>query len=80
MAELSGGGVGDIYLDYGEGLACWDALGAGCAGAAECEVGDVEAVVAEDGAYAADDAGDVVVADGDEGAVRVGLRCRCRRR
>ncbi len=38
------------------------------AGAAQGEVGDVDLVLAEDGADAADDAGDVVVADGDEGA------------
>ena len=42
-------------------------------GAAEREVGDVEGVFAEDGADAADDAGDVVVADGYEGAVEGGL-------
>ena len=40
---------------------------------AQGEVGDVDAVLAEDGADAADDAGDVVVADGDEGAVEGGL-------
>jgi len=41
--------------------------------AAEGKVGDVEAVFAEDGADAADDSGDVVVADGDEGAIEGGL-------
>ena len=65
-----GGGVGgvlDVDLDDGEGLALGDALGAG--GAAEGEVGDVDGVLAEDGADADDDAGDVVVADGEECAV-----------
>ncbi len=41
--------------------------------AAQGEVGDVDGVLAEDGADAADDAGDVVVADGDEGAVERGF-------
>src|SRR5438876_7998538 len=67
-----GGGVGDVDLDDGEGLSLWDALGAGGAGwiysAAQGEVGDVDGVLSEDGADAADDAGDVVVADGDQGA------------
>ena len=40
---------------------------------AQGEVGDVDGVLAEDGADAADDAGDVVVADGDEGAGEWGL-------
>ena len=43
---------------------------AGAVGAAQGEVGDVDAVLAEDGADAADDAGDVVVADRDQGSVQ----------
>ena len=38
-------------------------------GAAEGEVRDVDVVLAEDGSDAADDTGDVFVADGDEGAL-----------
>jgi len=61
------GCVGDVDLHNGEGLALGNALGA--RGSAQSEVGDVDAVIAEDGADAADDAGDVMVADGDESAV-----------
>ena len=71
-----GGCFGDVDLDYGEGLALGDALRCGpgrVSGAAEGEVGDVEAVLAEDGADATDDAGDVVVANGDEGTVEWGF-------
>jgi hypothetical protein len=51
-----------------------DALGAAWAvGATEGEVGDVDLVLAEDGADAADNAGDVVVADGNEGSVERSL-------
>lgn len=73
---VGGGGSGDIDLDDGERLPLGDTLRVdadGVGGAAECEVGDVEAVFAEDGAYAADDAGYVVIANGDEGAVERGL-------
>jgi len=70
-----GGGGWDVDLDDGDGLALRDALRAGrrsgCA--AEGEVSDVDGVLAEDGADAANDAGDVVVADGYEGAVEGGL-------
>lgn len=49
-------------------------MGAGrIGGAAQSEVGDVDSVLAEDGADPADDAGDVVVADDDEGAVERGF-------
>ena len=52
---------------------CGHALALGGVGAAEGEVGDVDRLLAEDGADAAHDAGDVVVADSDEGAVKRGL-------
>src|SRR5258705_11340779 len=70
-----GGGRGYVDLDDGDSLALGDALSAGgCSGcAAEGEVGDVDRVFAEDGADAANDAGDIVVADDDEGAVEGGL-------
>ena len=60
------GGVGDVDLDNGEGLSLRDILRA--SRTAEGEVGDVDAVVAEDGADAANNARDVLVADDDEGA------------
>lgn len=66
-----GGGVGDVDLDYGERLSLRDSLRADRT--AQGEVGDVDRVLAEDRADLADDAGDVVVADGDEGAVERGL-------
>ena len=59
-------GVGDVDLHDGQGLTLWDALRAG--GTAESEVGDVDCVLAEDGSDAADYAGDIVVADGDQSA------------
>ena len=63
--------VGDrgIDLDDGEGF---DGLGAGAL-AAEGEVGDVDAVLAEDGADLADDAGDVVVAADEQVAFERGF-------
>src|SRR4051794_11005667 len=74
---VGGGGVRDVDLDDGEGLSLRDALGTGGAGgigcAAESEVGDVDGVVAENGADAADYAGNVVVADGNESAVERGF-------
>src|SRR5271156_5156177 len=68
-----GGGFGNIDLNNGEGLAVGYALALSGVRAAQSEVGDVDRVFAEDGADATDDAGDVVVADGDEGAVEWGF-------
>ena len=65
------GGVGDVDLDDGEGLTLRNILRA--SRTAEGEVGDVDAVVAEDGADAADNARDVLVADDDEGAGELGF-------
>ncbi len=70
-AALAEVGVGNIDLYDGKSLPLRNALRAG--GAAEGEVGDVDGVLAEDGADAADYAGDVVVADGDEGSGEWGL-------
>ena len=65
------GGVGDVDLDYGEGLTLRDILRTDRT--AEGEVRDVDAVLAEDGADAADNARDVLVADDDEGAGELGF-------
>ncbi len=74
MAAVADAAVGYVDLDDREGLALRDALAlARRSCAAQREVGDVDGVLAEDGADAADDAGDVVVADGDEGAVKRGF-------
>src|SRR5438105_3256604 len=72
---VGGCGRGDVDLDNGDGLALGDALCAGwCSGcAAEGEVRDVDRMLAEDSADPANNAGDVVVADGHQGAVEGGF-------
>src|SRR6266851_1028139 len=64
-SSVGSGCMGNVDLHHGQGLTLRDALRTD--GAAQGEVGDVDRMVAEDGSNAADDARNVVVADGDQG-------------
>ena len=69
--------VDDVDLDDGQSLTLWDATGSQGAGriccASQGEVGDVEGVLAKNRADVTNDAGYVVVADGDQGAMERGF-------
>src|SRR5258708_3024348 len=64
-SSVGSGCVGNVDLHDSQGLTLRDALRTD--GAAQGEVGDVDRMVGEDGADAADDTRNVVIADGDEG-------------